>query len=273
MPLIIMTGTPCSGKTTRANELKNYFETRGKKVEIISEEETIDKATFNKNSFYADSKQEKLIRGNIKSNAQRLLTQSDVLIIDGSNYIKGYRYEIYCMSKLYKTPQCTVQCDLPIEHAWLWNEKRSDNKQYSREIFDDLILRYEPPDNKNRWDSPLFIVNPEDQLPCKEIYSSLYEVKAPKPNMSTQCPPLSATNYLYEMDRITQDIINEIASAKQLGIEYNIKIPKYNVILLNSASIPQLTRLRRQFLNYSKIQQIETDKIPSLFIEYLNKSL
>lgn len=49
-----MTGTPCSGKTTRANELKNYFETeKGKKVEIISEEEMIVKATFDKNTFYA----------------------------------------------------------------------------------------------------------------------------------------------------------------------------------------------------------------------------
>lgn len=92
--------------------------------------------------FHSDSKKEKLIRGDIKSNAQRLLTQADVLIIDGSNYIKGYRYEIYCMSKLYKTPQCTVQCDLPVEHAWLWNEKRPESEQYSREIFDALVLRY-----------------------------------------------------------------------------------------------------------------------------------
>jgi protein KTI12 len=30
-------------------------------------------------------------------------------------------------------------------------------------------------------------VNPEDELNSDEIYSALYEVKAPKPNMSTQC--------------------------------------------------------------------------------------
>lgn len=54
MPLIIITGTPCSGKTTRANELKEFFETKkGKKVEIISEEEAITKANFDKNAFYA----------------------------------------------------------------------------------------------------------------------------------------------------------------------------------------------------------------------------
>jgi protein KTI12 len=97
---------------------------------------------FITNFCILDSRKEKLIRGDIKSNTQRLLTQNDVLIIDGSNYIKGFRYEIYCMSKLYKTPQCTVQCDLPVEHAWLWNENRSIDEQYSRDVFDALILRY-----------------------------------------------------------------------------------------------------------------------------------
>lgn len=48
------------------------------------------------------------------------------------------------------------------------------------------MFRYEAPDNKNRWDSPLFAVTPEDELKFEEIYSSLYEVNAPKPNLSTE---------------------------------------------------------------------------------------
>lgn len=54
MPLIIVTGVPCSGKSTRTTELKEYFEKEyGKKVEIISEIQTIVKAGYNKNIFYA----------------------------------------------------------------------------------------------------------------------------------------------------------------------------------------------------------------------------
>lgn len=68
-------------------------------------------------------------------------------------------------------------------------------------------------------------------------------------------------------------ILQEVIAAKQLGVENNIKIAKYNVVLQTSGSVPQLTKLRRQFLTYSKMQQIETDQIPSLFIQYLNKSL
>jgi tRNA uridine 5-carbamoylmethylation protein Kti12 len=48
-----MTGIPCSGKTNRTNELKKFFEMeKGKKVTIISEEEMIQKAMFDKNNFY-----------------------------------------------------------------------------------------------------------------------------------------------------------------------------------------------------------------------------
>lgn len=42
------------------------------------------------------------------------------------------------------------------------------------------------PDNKNRWDSPLFSVTQDDKLQLDDIYHSLYLVKPPKPNMSTQ---------------------------------------------------------------------------------------
>ncbi|KAK2577216.1 hypothetical protein KPH14_003364 [Odynerus spinipes] len=274
MPLIIITGIPCSGKTIRTLQLKEYFEKKAEKhVDVITEVDVISKAGYDRNTFYADSKKEKCIRSDIKSMAQRMLNPNDVLIMDGSNYIKGYRYEIYCMSKLYKTPQCTIHCDIPIEHAWLWNEKRLVPEQYSREIFDGLVMRYEAPDSKNRWDAPLFAVTPEDDLKFDDIYKALYEAKAPKPNQSTQCPPLSPTNYLYELDRITQDIINAVLSAKQVGIENDIKIPEYGLSVQKTGNAPQMMRLRRQFLTYSKMQQINTNQIATLFVQYLNKSL
>lgn len=52
MPLILITGVPSSGKTTRTSELQNYFLDRGKVVHIVSEAEQIAKAGFNKNNFY-----------------------------------------------------------------------------------------------------------------------------------------------------------------------------------------------------------------------------
>lgn len=72
------------------------------------------------------------------------------------------------------------------EVAWDQNINRNADGQYSREIFDALLMRFEPPDGRNRWDSPLFTIQIEDVLPFQEISAALFERKAPTPNLSTQ---------------------------------------------------------------------------------------
>lgn len=50
MPLVILCGYPCSGKTKRAEELKNYFEnSRGKTVHLTSDESL----NLERNTVYA----------------------------------------------------------------------------------------------------------------------------------------------------------------------------------------------------------------------------
>lgn len=54
MPLIVITGIPCSGKTTRTLQLKEYFEKEVKKrVDIITEIDVISKTGYDRNSFYS----------------------------------------------------------------------------------------------------------------------------------------------------------------------------------------------------------------------------
>lgn len=90
MPLIILCGTPVSGKSTRARELKEFFEKQhGKKVEIVSEDDAIVKLGYEKNNTYLDSQKEKRVRGYLKSEVLKLIGKDNVVILDGSNYIKG----------------------------------------------------------------------------------------------------------------------------------------------------------------------------------------
>ena len=50
MPLVIMCGYPCSGKSKRAKELKNYLEnSRGKTVHLASDESL----NLERNTVYA----------------------------------------------------------------------------------------------------------------------------------------------------------------------------------------------------------------------------
>lgn len=58
--------------------------------------------------FVLDSDSEKELRANMKSEVQKFMSKEDIIIFDYLNYIKGYRYELFCISKLYQTPQCVV---------------------------------------------------------------------------------------------------------------------------------------------------------------------
>jgi len=95
---------------------------------------------------------------------------------------------LYCTSKASKTTQCTVHCEVAVNTAWEWNSFREkEDERYTRETFDALAMRFEPPDSRNRWDSPLFTVLPGDSVPFDQVHSVLFERKAPPPNQSTQC--------------------------------------------------------------------------------------
>lgn len=52
--------------------------------------------------------------------------------------------------------------------------------------FDALVLRFEAPDSRNRWDSPLFTILKDDALPLEAISDALFKRKAPPANQSTQ---------------------------------------------------------------------------------------
>ncbi|XP_045457620.1 protein KTI12 homolog [Melitaea cinxia] len=298
MPLIILCGTPVSGKTTRANQLKEFFEkTHNKHVDIVSEEETIIKLGYEKNSTYLDFQKEKRVRGYLKSEVIRLINKDNVVILDGSNYIKGYRYELYCASKASKSTQCTVYTIRNHNDAWKDNVLRinkNENNQdssddningsncepYTEEVFNALTkLRFEEPNQNNRWDSPLFTVQPDNELDLEAVYKVLFEKKPPPPNMSTQNPPLSSTNFLYEIDKVTQAISKHILDSKQLNLD-TVKFPDYpgcelEVGFMNTVNPQKLLRLRRQFLTYAKMNHSNEDanKIGRYFIQYLNKTL
>jgi tRNA uridine 5-carbamoylmethylation protein Kti12 len=58
------------------------------------------------------------------------------------------------------TRYCLVHVDTPPETCRQWNQEREAASSYSETIFEDLACRFERPDSKNRWDSPLFTLRP-----------------------------------------------------------------------------------------------------------------
>lgn len=80
--------------------------------------------------------------------------------------MQGYRYELWCIARAAGTRYCVVHVDTPAETCRAWNDSRPESDRYPATVFDDLVRRFETPEAKNRWDSPLFRVTPAGATLC-----------------------------------------------------------------------------------------------------------
>ncbi|XP_069480848.1 protein KTI12 homolog isoform X1 [Ambystoma mexicanum] len=274
MPLVILCGFPCSGKSQRVQELQEQLlQTGTRKVQVVGDEVL----GVDRNSVYADSRKEKELRGALRAEVERKLNKEDVVILDSLNYIKGYRYELYCLIKHTQTPHCLIHCLTSPEVSSEWNNKRQPENQYSQEIFDALVKRFEAPDSRNRWDSPLFSLQKDDPLPFEDLCNAIFHRKAPPPNQSTQTQPLSSTNFLHELDKITRDVVTALLNAQKTSVPGDlIVVPGANekIELTRNLGMAELQKARRQFISYTKMHPNENiSQVANMFVQYLNKSI
>ena len=73
---------------------------------------------------FESSGTEKIARGAVKAATERLVDVSTVVIVDSLNYIKGYRYELYCVAKALQTPSCVLHMATSDRVAAEWNAAR-----------------------------------------------------------------------------------------------------------------------------------------------------
>jgi len=164
---MILTGHPCGGKSTIALKIRERalqrHSSRIQSVVIINEASACPDHSIA--ACYATSLAEKKTRAALKSAFDRAVAASDrnhtLVVLDSSNYIKGFRYELFCISKEKETSHCVVWCLNDWNTIEQWNEERraSSSETYSKELLDSLICRYEPPDERNRWDRPLYKID------------------------------------------------------------------------------------------------------------------
>eukprot|EP00455_Lapot_gusevi_P015520 TRINITY_DN1786_c0_g1_i4.p1 TRINITY_DN1786_c0_g1~~TRINITY_DN1786_c0_g1_i4.p1 ORF type:complete len:276 (-),score=38.44 TRINITY_DN1786_c0_g1_i4:19-846(-) len=274
MPLVIVCGFPCSGKTTRAQKIVEYFveQNRFQHVHLLNEETLhIDRA-----EAYQDSINERRARNTLKSAVERYLSHESLVICDSLNYIKGFRYELFCRARASHTPHCVVYCNTSVDICREWNNVREENK-YLSQHFEDLVLRMEVPNANVKWDKPLFVLEEKDDLPLQEIHDALVLAKAAKASLATTPQTLSDTNFLFELDRITMDMEKAIIAAQQQEIGSLVALPhtKNKLMLGRKTSVPELRRLRLQYIHIAKLNppQGNVEQIANVFLQYLKQHI
>ncbi|KAK3672461.1 kti12, chromatin associated [Recurvomyces mirabilis] len=288
MPLILISGYPSGGKTYRSKQLISYFESRintssDPKVKRLKVHHIDDQSLGIDRNVYAAARTEKDARATFSSAIKRHVNRDAIVIADSMNYIKGFRYQLYCEAKAVQTPSCVIHVGVPKDKCQELNDQalQAGTGGYEAELFENLVFRYEEPNGMTRWDSPLFTVPFDDAgPPCEAIWEAMVgsdgKAKIVRPNAATVLKPASEQNYLYELDKTTSDVIGAVTTwlqdhAGEGGGQVIVPNSQEVLILpITSPSLPQLQRLRRQFIGLNRQHSLSKARIRDLFVDYLN---
>jgi protein KTI12 len=152
---------------------------------------------------------------------------------------------------------------------------------YTPEVFENLVFRYEEPNGLARWDAPLFTVPHDDlELPFEAIWDTLIgndgKRKVVKPNQATVIKASAGGDYLYELDKATNEVLAAVMSwIKEHdgegggdvgieGVERSVELP------VGGVAPAKLQRLRRAFIALNRTHEASKERVKGLFVDYLN---
>ncbi|KAK6019235.1 chromatin associated protein KTI12 [Ostertagia ostertagi] len=262
MPFLLVTGPPACGKSTIVERIQEYFIGQGKPTKVVRDD---DCPNFSRDD---------------------------------------YGYELFLIGKLCTTTFAVLYCHADESTCKWLNGQKNENARYKESVITELFMRYEKPDPRNRWDSPLYEIMigssesypeeaPDDMgidlehpsprfadIPLSELFSWMCEGKPLIPNQSTQVAPIAPINFFHELAHVTQEVISEIIRGQRTAVVgQHIVITAFNptpdtVVVGRCRTLAELTRLRRQFINTTKGNPVDSKtKIASLFIHFLNTNL
>ncbi|KAK7057274.1 chromatin associated protein KTI12 [Favolaschia claudopus] len=259
MALVTFSGYPASGKSTRAAQLKSHLQnTLPSHLSVVL---VSDESLNLLPSVYDDSRSEKPARGALFTAVQRLMGQDKVLIVDAPNYIKGFRYQLYCAAREMKLRVCTVYVVATPDLCRQWNLARTDGRAYTPETLENLLVRFEEPSSMVRWDSPLFTVPWTDEdVPADEIVQALLTGYVKPPNSGTLAAAKAPSDALHVLEQTSTAMVSAImdaqAATQSSGGRVTLTVSETHSVQITLPSrnltISELQRLKRQFVTVHK---------------------
>lgn len=225
-----------------------------------------------------DVGKEKDARAALLAATERVLSKDCTVILDAPNYIKGYRYQLYCLARAASTP-----------HALLWCQPSSgnaSNEEACREIYGEgvwqaMLDRFEEPDGNNRWDTPLFIAENGKFDQAEELWSALNDKPKKAPSLATRSHhnPSAPSTPTDTIDTVVQSICEPLAKAIRSGAAvYTIKDDSANLLLSfridSRVTLTWLQTVRRDFMHLNRLRPVvDQVKVRALFVDYLKSQL
>uniref|UniRef100_A0A0N5BVQ1 Protein KTI12 homolog n=1 Tax=Strongyloides papillosus TaxID=174720 RepID=A0A0N5BVQ1_STREA len=287
MPLLVVFGKPCSGKSKIIDDFVHYLQEKynipHEKIKVIRDSDNTEFST----NIYDNAKLEKDHRSLLKSLVDENLKKDVLVIIDALNYIKGYRYELHCIAKKVQTKFALLIINEDDNKCCDMN--KMINMKYDERILKEIFMRMEYPNSKDFWDKPnVTIETPttkekDDNIGTfDQLYHLLFEGVSLVSNKSTSCQPIANKSFVTDIAKITKKIIVTLDSEQRKHkFGDRIKLPftdlddkdetKNSYLFVKQYSISELDRCRKIFLGTIRGQKIEgANMIGNLFVNYLN---
>lgn len=273
MVVLIICGLPCSGKSTISYRISEHYKNEFQKsVKIISENDDLN---LEREELFNNSRLEMTVRSSLKNSVSQLINSYEILILDSMSYIKSFRYEIFCLCKAQKRPLVLIYCDVDLETAISWNEKRKSEScendicksYYKEETIKAVHQRFEFPNPEDRWDKNIIIVKNDLSIDFQKLDSFVLVKKDIKPNNSTR--KVNIVEKKVSEDQITQEITKYILENQMAGsiripdlVECDFPAKNFNAHSLRAHRTKFLTLNRHKASN-------DRSEVARLFIEYL----
>lgn len=260
MALVLLSGTPGSGKTTLAEHLKKVFTDAGYECEIVSEP-SVEQGTFD------SSRRETIGRSDYKSAIASATKPDRIVIADGMNFIKGYRYELWCIARETGVGFVCAYCQVEPEVAFERSKLR-----YPEDKLRSLISRLETPDEtKNKWDKPMVLVKDANDPAVWKRIMDLALAKSSKlaPKKATAVSSQGARVH-ESSDRIVNDFCQELLKmGNDIPIGVPITVMGATFTLKRPLEPAKLKRAKRDFC--ARVKTVSSSaNIPQMFADSLS---
>lgn len=119
----------------------------------------------------------------------------------------------------------------------------------------------------------------EEPLPLAAIRAALFDSAPPPPHRATRTQPLQSSSFLHQLDRVTQEVLAAVMDAQRSGAQPGelVRVPGVaeGLVLSRPVSMAELSRLRRQFISYTKMQPRDENlpQLAGMFLQYLSRSI
>jgi len=258
MALVTLVGYPACGKSTRAAQLVAQLPLLlpPHLTSVVVSDESLGIPP----SAYDDTRLEKPARGVLFAAIQRQMALDTVLIVDAPNYIKGFRYQLYCAAREMKLRVCTIYVVATPALCREWNAARSDGRAYTPATLENLFLRFEEPSSMARWDSPLFTVPWNEHVPAAEIADAILSGTVKPPNSGTLAAAKAPSDALHVLEQTSAAIVSAImdaqAATQHSGGLVTLSLPAGLTVQISlparSMTLSELQRFKRQFVTVHK---------------------